>query len=98
MLKEKDFSSIPLLSDRWRGDTTILSGSYRELGVITHDDYLPFHLKSPGLVKTYYKQFIETLKYMHPIDHIAEPEEIANGVVWLLAGRASFVPGHTFIS
>jgi hypothetical protein len=29
MLKEKDFNSIPLLSDRWRDDTTISISLFR---------------------------------------------------------------------
>jgi NAD(P)-dependent dehydrogenase (short-subunit alcohol dehydrogenase family) len=32
---------------------------------------------------------------MHPIGHIANPEEIATVVVWLLSDRACFVMGHT---
>jgi NAD(P)-dependent dehydrogenase (short-subunit alcohol dehydrogenase family) len=43
------------------------------------------------------KQFMETLKSMHPIGRFAEPEEIANAVVWLLSDKASFVVGHTLI-
>ena len=41
------------------------------------------------------KQFLETIKSMHPIGRIADPEEIANAVVWLLSDKASFVLGHT---
>jgi NAD(P)-dependent dehydrogenase (short-subunit alcohol dehydrogenase family) len=43
------------------------------------------------------EQFMETLKSMHPIGRIAEPEEIANAVVWLLSDKASFVLGHTLL-
>ena len=43
------------------------------------------------------KQFVETLRSMHPIGRIADPEEIANAVVWLLSDKASFVLGHTLI-
>ena len=43
------------------------------------------------------EQFIETLKSMHPIGRIADPEEIANAVVWLLSDKASFVLGHTLL-
>ena len=42
-------------------------------------------------------QFLETLTSMHPIGRIANPEEIANTVVWLLSDKASFVLGHTLI-
>ncbi len=42
-------------------------------------------------------QFLETLTSMHPIARIANPEEIANAVVWLLSDKASFVLGHTFL-
>ena len=43
------------------------------------------------------KQFLETVKSMHPIGRIAEPEEIANTVAWLLSDKASFVVGHTLL-
>jgi NAD(P)-dependent dehydrogenase (short-subunit alcohol dehydrogenase family) len=43
------------------------------------------------------KQFLETLKSMHPIGRIGDPEEIANAVVWLLSDKASFVLGHTLL-
>ena len=57
---------------------------------------------APGLVKTDMiasidKQFMDTLKSMHPIGRIADPEEIANAVVWLLSDKASFVLGHTLL-
>jgi NAD(P)-dependent dehydrogenase (short-subunit alcohol dehydrogenase family) len=42
-------------------------------------------------------QFVETLRSMHPIGRIADPEEIANAVVWLLSDKASFVLGHTLL-
>lgn len=42
-------------------------------------------------------QFIETITSMHPIGRIANPEEIANAVVWLLSDKASFVLGHTLL-
>ena len=31
------------------------------------------------------KQFVETLKSMQPTGRFADPEEIANAVVWLLS-------------
>lgn len=34
---------------------------------------------------------------MHPIGRIANPQEIANAVVWLLSNKASFVLGHTLM-
>ena len=43
------------------------------------------------------KQFLETVKSMHPIGRIADSEEIANAVVWLLSDKASFVLGHTLL-
>jgi NAD(P)-dependent dehydrogenase (short-subunit alcohol dehydrogenase family) len=60
---------------------------------------------APGGVKTdmakrvvgHNHQFLETLTSMHPIGRIADPEEIANAVVWLLSDKASFVLGHTLL-
>jgi NAD(P)-dependent dehydrogenase (short-subunit alcohol dehydrogenase family) len=57
---------------------------------------------APSLVRTDMfgsidKQYTEPLKSMHPIGRIAEPEEIANAVVWLLSDKASFVLGHTLL-
>ena len=43
------------------------------------------------------KQFLETVKSMHPIGRIGNPEEIANAVAWLLSDKASFVLGHTLL-
>jgi len=43
------------------------------------------------------KQFVATLRSMHPIGRIADPEEIANAVVWLLSDKPSFVLGHTLL-
>jgi len=43
------------------------------------------------------KRFLETVKTMHPIGRFADPEEIANAVVWLLSDKASFVLGHTLL-
>jgi NAD(P)-dependent dehydrogenase (short-subunit alcohol dehydrogenase family) len=42
-------------------------------------------------------QWLETLTSMHPIGRIADPEEIANAVLWLLSEKASFVLGHTLL-
>jgi NAD(P)-dependent dehydrogenase (short-subunit alcohol dehydrogenase family) len=42
-------------------------------------------------------QWLETLTSMHPIGRIADPEEIANTVVWLLSDKESFVLGHTLL-
>ena len=42
-------------------------------------------------------QFLDYLTSMHPIGRIADPEEIANAVVWLLSEKASFVLGHTLL-
>jgi NAD(P)-dependent dehydrogenase (short-subunit alcohol dehydrogenase family) len=60
---------------------------------------------APGGVETnmakriveYDHQFLETVTSMHPIGRIADPEEIANAVVWLLSNKASFVLGHTLL-
>ena len=42
-------------------------------------------------------QWLKTLTSMHPIGRIADPEEIATAVVWLLSEKASFVLGHTLL-
>ena len=42
-------------------------------------------------------KLLETVTSMHPIGRIADPEEIANAVVWLLSEKASFVLGHTLL-
>ncbi|HYZ60085.1 MAG TPA: SDR family oxidoreductase [Nitrososphaeraceae archaeon] len=42
-------------------------------------------------------QFLDTLTSIHPIGRIAQSEEIANAVVWLLSDKASFVLGHTLL-
>ena len=34
---------------------------------------------------------------MQPIGRFADPDEIANAVVWLLSDKASFVLGHTLL-
>jgi len=36
----------------------------------------------------------KTMKTSHPLGRFAEPEEIAEGVVWLCSDAASFVTGH----
>lgn len=35
-----------------------------------------------------------SVKAMHPMQRMGKPEEIANGIVWLLSDEASFVTGH----
>jgi NAD(P)-dependent dehydrogenase (short-subunit alcohol dehydrogenase family) len=48
---------------------------------------------APGGVETNMaKRVVE-----HPVGRIADPEEIANAVVWLLSDKASFVLGHTLL-
>ena len=57
---------------------------------------------APGVTETEMvervdKQLIERLKSITPIGRIADPQEIANAVVWLLSDKASFVLGHTLL-
>jgi NAD(P)-dependent dehydrogenase (short-subunit alcohol dehydrogenase family) len=42
-------------------------------------------------------EFRKGLISMHPIGRLAQPEEIANAVVWLFSDKASFVLGHTLL-
>jgi len=57
---------------------------------------------APGAVKTdiivgqlALGQYDEaTVSAMHPMARMGTPEEIANGIVWLLSDQASFVTGH----
>ncbi|MDO4160347.1 MAG: glucose 1-dehydrogenase [Prevotellaceae bacterium] len=35
-----------------------------------------------------------SISAMHPMNRLGRPEEIANGIVWLLSDEASFVTGH----
>jgi NAD(P)-dependent dehydrogenase (short-subunit alcohol dehydrogenase family) len=43
-------------------------------------------------------QHVETLAAMSPLGRIAEPEEVAEAVVWLCTPRASYVAGHTLLA
>jgi NAD(P)-dependent dehydrogenase (short-subunit alcohol dehydrogenase family) len=38
--------------------------------------------------------FLDKLAKLEPMGRVAEPEEIASAVVWLLSGGASFMTGH----
>ena len=39
----------------------------------------------------------EELAPLHPIGRIGRVEEVANAVLWLCSGRASFVTGHSLV-
>lgn len=43
-------------------------------------------------------EHIEKLASMSPMKRIAEPEEVAEAVVWLCSPKASFVLGHTLVA
>lgn len=54
---------------------------------------------APGAIRTkIIAEQIESdeagLEQMHPINRLGKPEEIANGIAWLLSDEASFVVGH----
>ncbi|MBD9553346.1 glucose 1-dehydrogenase [Pantoea sp. PNT01] len=36
----------------------------------------------------------DVISAMHPMNRLGKPEEIANGIAWLLSDEASFVTGH----
>lgn len=36
----------------------------------------------------------DIISAMHPMNRLGKPEEIANGISWLLSDEASFVTGH----
>jgi NAD(P)-dependent dehydrogenase (short-subunit alcohol dehydrogenase family) len=60
---------------------------------------------NPGAVETdMYRRFTgdkpemqARMLALHPIGRIARPEEIADAVVYLFSGKASFVTGHTLV-
>jgi NAD(P)-dependent dehydrogenase (short-subunit alcohol dehydrogenase family) len=39
----------------------------------------------------------EDLAPLHPIGRLGRVEEVADAVLWLCSGRASFVTGHSLI-
>ncbi len=43
-------------------------------------------------------EHIEKLSALSPMKRIAEPEEVAEAVVWLSSSKASFVLGHTLVA
>lgn len=43
-------------------------------------------------------QHVETLSARSPLRRLAEPEEVAEAVVWLCTPRASYVTGHTLVA
>lgn len=54
---------------------------------------------APGAIRTniianQIKTNESALAAMHPIGRLGKPEEIANGIAWLLSDEASFVVGH----
>ena len=39
-------------------------------------------------------EVIDTLNNQAPVGRIGQPEEIAEGIVWLCSDEASFITGH----
>jgi NAD(P)-dependent dehydrogenase (short-subunit alcohol dehydrogenase family) len=42
-------------------------------------------------------EIVEGAVQMHPLGRIGQPEEIADGVVWLCSDKAAFITGHTLV-
>ncbi|BDC86831.1 glucose 1-dehydrogenase [Aeromonas caviae] len=54
---------------------------------------------APGAIRTdiiadQLNNNLAELEAMHPMHRVGKPEEIANGIFWLLSGQSSFVTGH----
>ena len=56
---------------------------------------------APGLTKTDMTagsdELLEQLSSVAPMNRMGNPEEIANGVVWLCSDAASYMTGHTLV-
>jgi NAD(P)-dependent dehydrogenase (short-subunit alcohol dehydrogenase family) len=56
----------------------------------------PGGTKTPMLDRIY-SGHLEAAKDFHPIGRLAEPEEIAEAILWLCSDKSSFVVGHSLV-
>lgn len=59
----------------------------------------PGSMWTPGLREVWKQNpnHVDQLKALTPLDRLAEPEEVAEAVVWLCSDKASYVLGHTML-
>ncbi len=51
---------------------------------------------SGGMDPAAYTQFLEHAKSTHPLGRVAQPEEIAELILFLASGRAAWITGATY--
>lgn len=56
----------------------------------------PAYINTPMLTGALDEETLETLKTLHPIGRLGEPEEVAEMILWLASSKSSFVTGTYF--
>jgi NAD(P)-dependent dehydrogenase (short-subunit alcohol dehydrogenase family) len=46
------------------------------------------------MAERFFGDKLEALLPLYPVGHFGTPEEVAEAVVWLCSGAASFITGH----